>query len=674
MHTVEAEGVGRAIYGSNPTAPPPTEFSAKEEPLEGRLARDLHNLKVPGIRVISAVGERSLYSRDQTEIPRFMKEILFRSTPEVVVQASSADAVSAVLKLAHDRSIPIIPRGSGSSPFGGSVPVKGGIVLDVSPMDGIVSVDREANTITVEAGARWADVDRELERYGLTLFSCPSSRFSTVGGWVSTGGMGINSLSHGHISGSVEEITIVTPGGGQRKVAKGDPLFQTLFGSEGQLGVITHVKLRARERPLRSRPHLIMFGDVRDALSFAYALIGSSVKPAHVIYESALKFSLTNRALGGDRFPISDAIIVSIEGQESEERFEQFLASAGLKEEKEYLARYMWNERYFPMKLRKIGPGLLGSEVVVPFKLLPDAMARANTLCKELGLDPMYEIHFLNDGNGLMLSYYLTDQGNTIGFTLDAAKSFILSSMLVDIGARPYSIGVWNNAFVDADDKTRLARLGEAKSTMDPRGIMNNGKLFALSGRFGGVAGVVFSPRLMRPLLKTMRVFSPITMGLMRTGYKFAERRFRPKARTELMKVADECAMCGACVSVCPAYLIVKDERVTARGKLLAVKAMSRGVKLTKEHSDRIFLCMRCKACEQVCQSKLDLLSAYDVLEKDLEAVHGKDVKEIENFIRYTENTPEYDALVKQGLVLGAPKNGANAAEFEQEEVTGDGV
>lgn len=674
MHTVEAAGVGRAIYGNNPTAPPPKEFSAKEEPHEGRLARDLCALKVPGIRVISAVGERSLYSRDQTEIPRFMKEMLFQSMPDVVVQVSSADAVSAILKFAHDRGIPITPRGSGSSPFGGSIPVKGGIVLDVSVMDRIVSVDADAKTITVEAGARWADVDRELEKSGLALITSPSSRFSTVGGWISTGGMGINSLSQGHISGAVEEITFIVPDGASKKIAKGDPLFPSLFGSEGQLGVITHVKLRARDRPLKSRPHLIMFGDVRDALSFAYALIGSAVSPAHVIYESALKFSLTNRALGGDRFPVSDAIIVSIEGQESEERFEQFLASSGLKEEKEYLARYMWNERYFPMKLRKMGPGLMGSEVVVPFKLMPDAITRANALCKELGLEPMYEVHFLNSGSGLMLTYYLTDQGNTIGFTLDAAKSFILSSMLIDIGARAYSIGVWNNAFVDADDKTRLARLREVKSSMDPRGIMNTGKLFALSGRFGGVAGVVFSPKLMRPLLKTMRVFSPITMRLMRTGYKFAERQFRPKARTELMKIADECAMCGACVSVCPAYLTVKDERVTARGKLLAVKAMSRGSRLTKEHSDRIFLCMRCKACEQVCQSKLDLVSAYDILEKELEAIHGKDAKEIENFIRYTENTPEYDALVKQGLVLGAPKHGASVGEIKPEEVTGDGV
>jgi len=417
-----------------------------------------------------------------------------------------------------------------------------------------------------------------------------------------------------------------------------------------------------------------MFEDMKSALGFAYALMASQVRPAHIIYENSRKFALTNRMLGQEHFAPSEGIIVSIESEESEETFQQFLKSVGHKEEKEYLARYMWNERYFPMKLRKLGPGLLGSEVVVGLGTLPEAMSKADGLSKELGLDALFEIHFLGDGRGLLLCYYMTDQGNTIGYTLDAAKSFILTSMLIDSGARPYSIGVWNNAFADAEDRAKLNALRDAKASLDPRGVMNGGKMFSLSGRFGGLAGLVFSPRLMRPALKTMRVFSPLTMRLMRTGYRFAERRLRPKTRTPLLRVADECAMCGACVSVCPAYLIVGDERVTGRGKLLTAKAMARGAKITKEHSDRTFLCMKCKACEQVCQSKLGLLDAYELLEAELERLHGRDAEGIENFIRYAESTPEYDDLIKRGLVLGAPKHGTDEGVITQREVDPDGL
>ncbi len=67
---------------------------------------------------------------------------------------------------------------------------------------------------------------------------------------------------------------------------------------------------------------------------------------------------------------------------------------------------------------------------------------------------------------------------------------------------------------------------------------------------------------------------------------------------------------------------------------------------------------MRCKACEQVCQSKLELIKAYDDLEAQLEKTQGKNSKEIEEFIRYAESRPEYDELIERGLVIGAPKHG----------------
>jgi Na+-translocating ferredoxin:NAD+ oxidoreductase RnfC subunit len=102
---------------------------------------------------------------------------------------------------------------------------------------------------------------------------------------------------------------------------------------------------------------------------------------------------------------------------------------------------------------------------------------------------------------------------------------------------------------------------------------------------------------------------------------------------------------------------------VTARGKMLTAKAMARGAKISKEHAQRTFLCMRCKACEQVCQSKLDLISAFEILEGELESICGKDAAEIEKFLRYTENTPEYDSLIERGLVIGAPKNGMGGDE-----------
>ena len=658
MH-LNDEGIGRAIY-TNTSAPqePPKDFRAKGEPPVGEIATDLLKLRVEGLQVSSSDGEKMLFSRDQSEIPRFLKTIMFRSNPDLVVHASSIAAVSAVLRYANGRGITVIPRGSGSSPFGGSVPVAGGVVLDISGMDKILGVDPSGPTVTVQAGARWADVDHYLSRFGLSLNTSPSSKFSTVGGWVATGGIGLNSFSKGRLEDLVTSLEMVIPDGSVRELSRTDPHFKSVFGSEGQLGVVTGVTITVRKIPEKSKPHLVCFDEVSSALSFAQAVGASDIHPVHLVFENTRKFAMINRLLGRDYYGRRHAIIVYLEGDDSEIRFAELLKQAGLKEEKEFLARHMWNERYFPMKVRRFGPGLLGSEVLAPQKILPEALRRAEALCVQLSLEPLFEIHFLSDGNALVLCYYMTDQGNTIGYTLDAAKSMLITSMLIDLGAKPYSVGVWNTPFSDAEDKGRVDRLHEAKAEYDPKGIMNSGKYFSLDGRVGGLAGKAFSPVLMRPLMKTALTLSPLTSRAMRWMYGYASKNLEPKARTPLLRTADECAMCGACVSVCPAYLVVKDERVTARGKLLTAKALARGEAITKEHSDRTFLCMRCKACEQVCQSKLELIKAYDDLEAALEKAHGKNAQEIEQFIRYTEALPEYDELIERGLVLGAPKHG----------------
>ena len=654
--------VGRAIYpDAQPSPPVQNGFSAKEEPVRGALAREIAALGIKDLRIVSASGEKMLYARDQSDIPRFLREILFNSSPDVVVQPCTREAVSAVLRFAASKHVTAIPRGSASSPFGGSVPVSGGIVVDLSSMNRIIKIDPQKGEARVETGVRWADFDQELEKLDLALNSSPSSKFSTVGGWIATGGLGLNSFSVGHVSKSVLSIELVTPDGSVRELSRLDPEFQAVFGSEGQLGVVTAITMTVRSRPVKTKPHLVFFDDPAKAFAFASELAGSAVKPTHIVFESSSKFSLINRMLGKDYFPVKEAILTNVEGEVAEQTFQAFFKPTGLKEEKEFLARYMWNERYFPMKIRKFGPGMLGSEVLVPLDILPDAIEKAMALCCELDLKPLFEVHFLNDGRGLLLCYYVTDQGNTVTYTLDAVKTMLITSRLIQIGAKPYSIGVWFFPFSDAEERDKFQRLLDAKRALDPQGVMNSGKYFSLSGKFGGLGGLAFSPRFMKPAFKTMLLFLPITSRVMRSLgviHETALSKGTPRTASDLERVANECAMCGACVSVCPAYLIVRDERVTARGKLMTAMALSRGERLTKEHSDRTFLCMRCKACEQVCQSKLELVAAYDILEKELEGTYGRDKQEIERFIKYAESSPEYDKLIERGLVIGAPKHG----------------
>jgi ferredoxin len=235
-------------------------------------------------------------------------------------------------------------------------------------------------------------------------------------------------------------------------------------------------------------------------------------------------------------------------------------------------------------------------------------------------------------------------------YTMDSFRGLLISSALMEVGAKPYSLGVWNNMFADQAEKSDLVG---AKAELDPAGIMNRGKYPRLKGRLGGLPAAMFSPGVLGNVLKLVnRVGSVAAPGIKLVS---AAKAFDIVGDDQLLRVADECSMCGACVGVCPAYLLTKDERVTARGKLLAARKFMLGEDISKEHAHRIFLCMRCKACEQVCQSKLQLMNVYEEMERRLEKKHGKDEEEIKRFVSLAEESPAYDALVERGLVLGAP-------------------
>ncbi|HTY47409.1 MAG TPA: FAD-binding protein [Methanomassiliicoccales archaeon] len=625
-------------------------FHAKSDSGSGRVANDLAALKIPDLKVISAKGWLALYSRDQADVPDFLRTLLFKTVPSAVAQPFSTEAIAAVLKYAASRNIAVIVRGAGSSPFGGSMPVKGGIVLDMNALDKVLDVDAAKKTVKVQAGMRWADLDWYLEQYGLSLRSCPSSRFSTIGGWVATGGIGVGSVSGGHLSRWVDELEVVASDGTVRSLRPTDKDFMALFGSEGRVAVIASVTLNVKDRVKNPVPTLVLFEDRDVALHYAKFLAMSPKPPMDLTYYSPAKFVAINKLLGASHFTPKHGVMACYESEKSMPAAAAVPAGAKLADA--YLAHLIWNERFFPMKFRKLGPGLMGSEVKAPREHLEEIASRAERVCKEHGLEPLMEVHFMPGGDGLLLTYYITDQTQMMRYTMDSFRGLLISSAVMEAGAKPYSAGVWNNMFSDREDKDSVARL-EAAKNLDPAGIMNKGKYPRLSGKFGGVPASLFSPGVLGSALRMInRIGEPAAVGV---GMISSAKAFNRRDADPLLRAADECAMCGACVGVCPAYLVIKDERVTARGKLLTARALADGSRLSPEHAHRTFLCMRCKACEQVCQSKLHLIEAYDELEKRLAASYGKDEEEIKRFVQLVENSAMYDALVDRGLVLGAP-------------------
>ena len=173
-----------------------------------------------------------------------------------VVKPGSADEVSQVMRLACDYEVPVVPHGGGTGVMGAAIPVQGGVILDLKGLDRVISVNAEDMTVVVESGAILADVSAALEPYGLMLGHDPwSVPIATVGGAISTNGVGYLAAAHGPMGRQVAALEVVLPTGEMLttrpvpKSSSGPNLNHLFIGSEGNFGVITKATLHVFRVP-----------------------------------------------------------------------------------------------------------------------------------------------------------------------------------------------------------------------------------------------------------------------------------------------------------------------------------------------------------------------------------------------------------------------------------------
>lgn len=182
------------------------------------------------------------------------------SRPGVVARVSSADQVAPVVRVCADAGVPLTVAAGRSGVCGGAVPVAGGVVLDVTGLDGVVEVDDESLLVRARAGVFGDVLEADLRARGYTLGHWPQSiELSTLGGWLACRSAGQYSTRYGKIEDMVVGLEAVTGTGarvrtgGAPRAAVGPDLTQLLVGSEGTLGVITEATLRMHPAPSAER-------------------------------------------------------------------------------------------------------------------------------------------------------------------------------------------------------------------------------------------------------------------------------------------------------------------------------------------------------------------------------------------------------------------------------------
>ncbi|MCX8103318.1 MAG: FAD-binding protein [Candidatus Bipolaricaulota bacterium] len=608
------------------------------------LASELRALLSPHAKIYEDLSSRRLYARDQGEPPRFVEKLLLKSNiPDLVLQPALPDDVSAALRWALARELAVVPRGAATFGLGGAVPTQHGLVLDFSALRQIEEINPDEQTVTVLAGTRWADVAHAITPYELALCTYPTSWFSTVGGWVNTGGYGVGSIAYGHFKNQIQRLTVITPQGDLKELDSDDPEFEYFIGTEGQMGVVWAVTLRLRRAPPKTTPVLLQCDSAENAFALARELLQAGFQPYHMKYLSTTRLREINELLHSStaKIPERQSLLIAFDDPESARACKRWAEQNEIAVGSPYQAYYLWHERLFPMRPKRLGPGMLAAEVVLSAAKAPEFIRKAEREGARYGVHLASEAYCVDDGQVLLLPVFTFDAHNKLSEFFIASLSLVLTKLGIALGGRPYVIGIWNAPFARAKFGERFDELRAYKRKIDPDGLFNPGKFFALPAHWSSmmlrglpVSVGLEAARLIAPLAR--QFFDPTPKR-----YLAREPGRPPTAISPLLDLLEYnetlCSRCGSCVPVCPAYIYTKDERTTARGKLQLGLALLKGEELDAAGAQALFYCMHCRACTDVCQSSLDLVPVWDELERRVEQRYGKDSQKIEEFVRGVE-------------------------------------
>jgi FAD/FMN-containing dehydrogenase/ferredoxin len=624
-----------------------------------KLAQDLELSLSGSVRVATNFFERRNYSKDLAHIPPLMEKMLHRTTPYLVVQPQNEGDIANTLAFCKSNGLAVFPRGAGSFAFGGAVPTRNGIVMDLSPMMAILAVDFDGQTVRVQPGARWADVAAKLDPRGLAPVTTPTSRFSTVAGWIATGGMGLDSFAYGSVHESVLAVRVARPDGTIEELDSRDESLKDLFGTEGQFGILTEIVLRVRSKPPHTGTCLLTFDTAASALEFTEKISGRKGQASHVAYfdrEYMRKENILFSEHTGLKDPIVpeyDSVLLHFDNAENERRFYSSLnGNLDQVQKNRVAARYLWSDRYFPLKAQRISPGLLGTEVVISGKMLPKYIHKVRKLARHFKINPTIEAVVCRKENHrtyLVILSFSCDYSRKLHYILSLLFVQLLVRMAVRKGGHPYGIGIWNSPFVGSRyDKDLLDKLKKNKQSIDPGGILNPYKFFKVKGRFFGFPAFFLRPFFFRMILDVSHFFAPV-LGLVARffGPKQSDGWDVPpkeekKGKSLMHQCAQRCTSCGSCISVCPAYHVTKDELVSGRAKLRLAEALMSGQEVERAEAHSPFQCLHCGLCEEVCQTRLPLRDCYLVLEGWIEDRFGIPIETIQQFAEKLDSNREY--------------------------------
>ena len=420
--------------------------------------------------------------------------------PEVVVLPRCTEEVAATLRFAHAHAVPVTARGAGVGYVGGCVPVRGGIVLSTARMNRIAEINPADGVAVVEPGVLTADLQNACTELGWFYPPDPASRKeSSIGGNIATNAGGPRCLKYGVTRAYVLGLEVVLAdgrilrcGGRTHKNKQGFDLVGLFCGSEGMLGIITRATLRLIPAPPARAALRASFPQFALCAAAVQNVLQGGHLPCAMEITDAYTLAAARHYLGPSALP-ADAkghIIIELDGQADAVRTEQQAIAAILRDtgateiitaDTEDDVEAIWQlRREFSYSLKATGLTKLNEDIVIPRSALVELVEFCEGMQQETGI-PVACFGHSGDGNIHTNIMVLKDaEGKDIREPADELVKRLFAWVIARGGSitGEHGIGLakapW---FSDAVGEVAFALHRELKQTLDPKGILNPGKM-----------------------------------------------------------------------------------------------------------------------------------------------------------------------------------------------------
>ena len=417
--------------------------------------------------------------------------------PDAVVFAQSTQEVSALLALCHGHGVPVTPFGAGTSLEGHVNPVRGGISLDLSRMDAIEEVSAADMDCLVGPGVTRQQLNDFLRDQGLFFPVDPGSHCS-IGGMCATRASGTNAVRYGTIRENVLQLEavladgrVITTGSRARKAANGYDLTRLLIGSEGTLGVITKIRLRLHGIPEAVSAAICQFPTLADAVDTVITTLQAGVPVARIELLDEVQMEACIRFSKLEGLAPAPTLFLEFHGSEAGVREQaetvqavaadhggSAFAWATQAEERNRLWKARHDAYWACLALKPNHKGI-ATDVCVPISRLAEALLGAKGDIEASGLTAPIVGHV---GDGNFHTVILVDQEDPTALDRAWALDRAIVHRALKLGGTcsgEHGVGIGKREFLEIEHGPEaLAAMRAVKAALDPKGILNPGKIF----------------------------------------------------------------------------------------------------------------------------------------------------------------------------------------------------